>query len=71
MFNGTVVPQNSHGFLTLWQHGQSQPLAANLNASDGTVTGNMAIVPTSDGSINAYFSGTTFLILDLFGYFAP
>jgi uncharacterized repeat protein (TIGR01451 family) len=70
VFNATVVPQaGSHGYLTMWQQGQAQPLAANLNSSDGAVTGNMALVPTSNGWVNAFFSGTTYLVLDLFGYF--
>jgi hypothetical protein len=34
---------------------------ATLNALDGNITNNMAIVPTN----------STQLILDLFGYFAP
>jgi hypothetical protein len=44
-------------------------VAANLNATDGTITGNMALVPTSNGWVNAYYSGSTYLVLDLFGYF--
>jgi hypothetical protein len=71
VFNATVVPQASHGYLTMWQDGQSKPVAANLNSSDGAVTGNMALVPTANGWIDTYFSGTTYLVLDLFGYFAP
>ena len=66
-----MVPQASHGYLTMWQLGLSQPLAANLNSSDGAITGNMALVPTANGWIDAYFSGVTYLVLDLFGYFAP
>jgi hypothetical protein len=31
----------------------------------------MAIVPTANGSVAAYASGLTYLILDIFGYFAP
>ncbi len=71
VFNATAVPSASHGFLTLWQDGAGQPNAANLNAPTGATTGNMAIVPTTNGSIDAYFSGTTWLVLDIFGYFAP
>jgi hypothetical protein len=37
---------------------------------DGTITSNMAIVGTSNGSIDAYAAGLTDLVLDLFGYFA-
>jgi hypothetical protein len=31
----------------------------------------MAIVPTSNGKIDAYAAGTTQLILDISGFFAP
>ena len=65
------MPQNSHGYLTLWQQNAAQPSAVNLNDPNGTTTGNMAIVPTGNGSIEAYFSGSTYLVLDLLGYFAP
>ena len=50
---------------------QAQPLVSTLNAIDGFITNNMAIVPTVNGSIDAFANGTTQLILDLFGYFAP
>ncbi len=56
---------------TLWQQNTAQPAAVNLNDPNGATTGNVAIVPTNDGSINAYFPGSTHLVLDLFGYFAP
>jgi hypothetical protein len=42
-----------------------------LNAPDGAVSSNMAIVPTMNGSIDAYASALTQLILDISGYFAP
>ncbi len=58
-------------FLTLWPHGSGQPLVSTLNAYDGFITSNMAIVPSSDGSIDAYAAGLTQLILDISGYFAP
>ena len=73
--NATVVPQGQLGYLTLWPDGVSQPLASTLNALDGFITNNMAIVPTDlgpdYGKINAYASGTTHLVLDISGYFAP
>ncbi len=72
IFNTTVLPTHSLSFLTLWPHGTGgQPNASALNAPDGTVTSNMAIVPTTDGSISAFASQSTQLILDIFGYFAP
>ena len=73
--NATVVPQEALGYLTLWPAGVLQPLASTLNAFDGFITNNMAIVPTDlgpdYGKINAFASGTTHLVLDISGYFAP
>ena len=48
-----------------------QPTVSTLNAEDGFITSNMAIVPTNDGSIDAYAYALTQLILDISGYFAP
>jgi hypothetical protein len=71
VFNATVVPAGSLGFLTLWPDGQPQPLASTLNAVDGAIASNMAIVPSGNGSIDAFASQSTHLILDISGYFAP
>ncbi len=71
VFNATVVPQGVLGYLTLWPDGEGQPLVSTLNAIDGAITSNMAIVPTNNGSIDAYASGMTQLILDISSYFAP
>jgi hypothetical protein len=71
VFNATVVPPGSLGFITMWPQGQSQPLAATLNAYDGAVTNNMAIVPTTTGSISVFPVNPTHLVLDIFGFFAP
>ncbi len=71
VFNATVVPPGALGYLTLWPDGQNQPLVSTLNATDGAITSNMAIVPTNNGSIDAYASALTQLILDISSYFAP
>ena len=72
VLNATVVPQaSSHGYLTLWTQNAAQPGTANLNDPNGVTTGNMAVVPTNNGWIDAYFLGTGYLVIDLFGYFAP
>jgi len=72
VLNATVVPQAPLGYLTLWQDGVTQPLASILNAQDAAVTSNMAIVPIgTNGSIDAFASSSTHLILDVSGYFAP
>jgi len=71
VFNATVVPPGKLGYLSLWPQGEPQPVAATLNAVDGVITSNMAIVPAANGAIDAYASDPTHLILDIFGYFAP
>jgi hypothetical protein len=55
----------------MWPQGQTRPLAATLNAIDGAITNNLAIVPTTNGSVSVYPSNATHLVLDIFGYFAP
>lgn len=71
VLNATVVPVGPLGYLTLWADGTTQPVVSTLNALDGFITNNMAIVPTTNGSIDAFASGTTQLILDVSSYFAP
>jgi parallel beta-helix repeat protein len=72
VFNATVVPSGPLGYLTLWpDDGSPLPAVATLNAVDGAVTSNMAIVPTTNGKIDAYASHLTQLILDISSYFAP
>ncbi len=71
VFNATVVPPGHLGYLTLWPDGQDQPVVSTLNATDGAIASNMAIVPTTNGSIDAYASALTQLILDISSYFAP
>ena len=52
--------------------GQAQPLVSTLNAFDGSVTSNAAILPAgTGGAIRAFVTNPADLILDLNGYFAP
>jgi len=71
VFNATVVPPGPLGFISMWPQGPTQPLASTLNAYDGAITNNMAIVPTTTGSISVSPSNPTHLVLDIVGYFAP
>ncbi len=71
VFNATVVPPGPMHYLTLWADPLSQPQASTLNAIDGMITSNMAVVPNGDGSTDAYASDPTQLILDISSYFAP
>lgn len=70
VLNATVLPAHTLGYLALWPGSESQPFVSTLNALDGYLTSNMAIVPTTQGVINAYVTDTTHLILDTTGYFA-
>jgi hypothetical protein len=75
VLNATAVPTGSLGYLTLWPDGGNMPLVSTLNALDGIVTSNMAIVPAGTaGKIDAYAdqnTAPTDLILDISSYFAP
>ena len=67
--NATVVPPGPLGFLTLSPQGSPQPLVSTLNAIDGAITSNMAIVPTANGSISIFGSNPTHVVMDISGYF--
>jgi IPT/TIG domain len=70
--NMTVVPQGALAFLSTWPDGSPQPVVSTLNAFDGQVVANAAIVPAgTDGSIDVYVTNTTDVIIDTNGYFGP
>jgi uncharacterized protein YjdB len=71
VLNATIAPPGLLGFLTLWPQGTPQPLVSTLNAIDGAVTSNMAIVPSTNGSISSFVTNPTHLILDISSLFAP
>jgi len=72
VLNATVRPNSFLDYLTMWPTGIAQPFVSTLNAYDGQVTANMAIVPAgTNGSINVFVTQTTHLTLDISGYFAP
>ena len=73
VLNATVIPSGALRFLRLWPAtaGVTEPTVSTLNATDGAITSNMAIVPTSTGSINATAPDETQLLIDVSGYFAP
>ncbi len=69
--NATVIPSGPLGFLTLWPTGQPQPFVSTLNALTGAIVANAAIVPVgTNGSVSAFVSGQSHLVLDINGYFA-
>jgi hypothetical protein len=71
-FNVTVVPPGPVGFLTMWPTGQPQPLAATLNSLQGFIVGNAAIIPAgANGSVDAFVTDPTDIVIDINGYYAP
>lgn len=71
VLNSTAVPPAPLTYLTLWPDSQPQPYVSTLNSLDGAITSNMSLVPTVNGSIDAFASNPTQLVLDISGYFAP
>jgi hypothetical protein len=71
VFNATVVPPGPLGYLTLWADGQGQPTVSTLNAVDGDIASNMAIVPSTNGVVDAFAADPTQVVLDISSYFAP
>ncbi len=68
--NVTVVPIGALGYLTVWPAGQPQPFVSTLNAFQGEVVANAAIVPAGvGGAVDVYASNPTHLIVDINGYF--
>ena len=71
VFNATVVPNGGPmGYLSLWPDTVEPPVVSTLNAYDGAVTSNMAVVPTLNGYVDAFASNSTHLLMDIFSYFA-
>jgi len=73
--NMTVVPPGPLTYLTVWPTGQTQPFVSTLNALQGQIVANAAIVPagagTAAGAISVFASDPTNVIVDINGYFAP
>jgi hypothetical protein len=71
VLNATVVPEGGLAFLSMWPDGLAQPLVSTLNAPNGAITSNMALVPASNGILDVFATSPVQLILDFSGYFAP
>ncbi len=68
--NVTVVPHGPLQYVTLWPAGTGRPLVSTLNAFEGDVVANAAIVPLGNfDQISAFATDATDLILDVNGYF--
>ena len=70
--NVTVVPRGPLIYLSAWPAGHDQPMVSTLNAFDGRVVANAAIIPAgTNGAISVYVSDPSDVVIDINGYFAP
>jgi len=69
--NTTILPTGYFGYLALWPPSQPQPLVSTLNAVDGAINSNMAIVGTTNGAFSVFATNPTYLVVDVLGYMAP
>jgi hypothetical protein len=70
--NLAAIPRGPLDFLTLYPTGQPRPNASTLNAYDGQIVANAALIPIgANGSVSLFASRETDAILDVNGYFAP
>jgi hypothetical protein len=70
--NVTVIPQAPLGYLTIWPAGQPQPVVSTLNSLDLLIKADAALVVAgAAGGVSVFVTGTTDVVLDIYGYFAP
>jgi len=73
VINFTVVSPSIAGFVTAFEFGGAQPLAATVNYVAGDIRGNLAIVPLDSNSagndISVFTFAETHLVGDIVGYF--
>ncbi len=70
--NITVVPPGVLDYLSTWPTAKAQPAVSTLNAFNGQIVANAAIVPSgTSGSIDVFVTNTTDVVIDTNGYFGP
>jgi hypothetical protein len=69
--NITAVPMERLEFLSVGPPAWDLKSSSLLNAYDGEIASNVALVPLAGGYADAYTTNRTHLIVDVFGYFAP
>ena len=71
--NFTVVTPGAAGYITAFPFLATQPLAATVNYTAGSIVGNFAVVRLDQGAsaneLNVYSFAQTHLVADLVGYF--
>lgn len=73
VINFTVVTPTMAGFVTAYEFGGTQPLAATVNYVAGDIRGNLAVVPLDSDStgndLSVFTFAETHLVGDIVGYF--
>lgn len=70
--NVTATEPTASTFITVHPAGEPLPLAANLNVVPGQTRGNFVAVKVTGGKVKVFNnSGTTHVVVDLMGYWAP
>jgi hypothetical protein len=70
--NFTAIPRGRLDWLNAWETGDPIPITSILNAPNGSITANAAIVRSgSGGSISVMAAADSDLVIDISGYFAP
>ncbi|HEX4701757.1 MAG TPA: hypothetical protein VH352_06470, partial [Pseudonocardiaceae bacterium] len=71
VLNVTVTAPTAGSFVTVYPSGVARPLASNLNFSAGQTIPNAVVTSVQGSSIDFFnHSGSTQLVVDLFGYYA-
>jgi hypothetical protein len=71
VLGATVVPPGPLSYLTLYSTSAQRPFVSTLNAFEGAVTSNLALVPGgTGGAVSAFVTDRTDLVLDVSGFFA-
>ena len=69
--NVTVAPHEPFSHLIMWPTGRPMPYVSTLNANQGQVVANAAIVTAgTNGEVSIYVTNATDVFLDVNGYFA-
>jgi hypothetical protein len=71
--NVTVTDTTASSYLSVYPAGQTRPLLSNLNWVAGETVPNLVIVPIGSGGQVTFYNntGSTDVVVDLEGYFAP
>lgn len=70
--NITVVPKGTLGYITVFPTGSSIPVVSTLNAVDGRIKANAAVVRAGiNGEVSVFATNDTDLIIDVNGVFIP